>query len=194
MIRTVVRHGAACALILAASAAGLAAQQEGPPTGPPQGSALVFVNTAAILPQVPGAQQAQQTFNQEIEQYTAEVQSLRAEVDSLMQAYQRQEEMLSAEAREQRQQEIIQKQQELQRRAAELEEQAGERQQELLRPILDRVGQVIEEIRSERGYTIVFDISAAGVVAADPNLDITRLVLDRLGAEGESASGADPGR
>lgn len=195
MMPNPVRRSLFCLLAALLAGASTAVAQEGEEAAPapPPGTALVYVNTAALLPQVPGAQEAQDTFNREVEQYTGEVQALRAEVDSLLGAYQQQEEMLSASAREERQQEIIQKQQQLQRRAAELEQQAGERQQELLRPILDRVGGVIEEIRAENDYTVVFDISAAGVVAADPNLDITRLVLRRLGGD-ESASSADPGR
>lgn len=190
MIRDSVRSGIVCGLALALATGTLAAQETSSPA-PPQGSTMVYVNTSAILPQVPGAQEAQEAFNREIEQYTQEVQRLQATVDSMMQAYQQQAEMLSSDARERRQQEIIQKQQELQQRAFELEQQAGERQQELLRPILDRVGNVIEEIRAERGYTIVFDIAAAGVVAANPEYDITAAVLERLGAAAPG-SNVDP--
>lgn len=164
------------------------------PDPPPRGTQMVFVNTQAILPQVPGAREAQQTWQQELQQYNSEVQRLRVEVDSLLTAYRQQEAMLSADAKEQRQREIMERQEQLQERAAELEQKAGERQQELLKPILDRVGAVIEEVRRERDYTIVFDIAGSGVVAADPSLDITALVLEKIQAEGSPASASGASR
>lgn len=179
-------------------AGALAAQAEAesppapPPPPPPPGTQMVFVNTQAILPQVPGAQEAQQAWQQELQQYNDQVQRLRAEVDSLLTAYRQQEITLTAEAKDERQQEIMDKQQKLQQRAAELEQKAGARQQELLKPILDRVGEVIEQVRQERQYTIVFDIAGSGVVAADPSLDITALVLEKIQASGSSASAATP--
>ena len=110
-----------------------------------------------------------------------------AEVDSMLAVYRQQEAMLSEEAKAARQQEILEKQSEAQARATQLEQEAGTRQQELLAPILERVSAVIEEVRAEYGYTVVFDVSAAGVVAADPALDITPLVLERLTAPGASS-------
>jgi outer membrane protein len=158
---------------------------------PPRGTPFVYVNTQAILPEAPGAQEAQDAFNQELEAFNTEVQNLRAEVDSLLAQYQQQEAMLSPEARQQRQQDILAKQQEAQTRAGELEQQAGRRQQELLQPILDRVGAIIEQLRAENEYAVVFDVANTGVVAADPALDITRIVIARLSAAGTAQN---PGR
>lgn len=175
-------------VLLGGSLAGQSEEARPPP--PPAGTPMVFVNTQALLPQVPGAREAQQTWQEELQEYNTEVQRLRAEVDSLITSYRRQEAMLGPEVREQRQQAILQKQQQLQLRAGELEQRAGERQQELLAPILERVQRVIEEIRTENDYTIVFDLAGSGVVAADPSLDITALVLERLERQGQGPASA----
>lgn len=193
------RSTASALLAVACAAGALAAQAEGqaetePPDPPPNGTQMVFVNTQAILPQVPGAREAQETWQQELQEYNVEVQRLRAEVDSLLASYRQQETMLSSQAKDERQRQIVDKQQQLQQRASELEQKAGQRQQELLKPILDRVGDVIEQVRQERDYTIVFDIAGSGVVAADPSLDITSLVLDKIQAGGSAASAATPSR
>lgn len=199
-MRSFCRYTLAMLVALGLGAGSLSAQEAEPEaearpaTPPPAGTQMVFVNTQAILPQVPGAREAQEQWQQELQGYNAEVQRLRTEVDSLLAAYRQQEAMLSAEAREERQQEIIDRQQQLQQRAAELEQRAGQRQQELLAPILDRVGEVIEEVRQERNYTIVFDIAGSGVVAADPSLDITALVLERIQTQEASAAASTPSR
>ncbi|MDH3298787.1 MAG: OmpH family outer membrane protein, partial [Gemmatimonadota bacterium] len=111
--------------------------------------------------------------------------------DSLLRDYQRQEALLSPQAKEQKQSEIRGLQSRLETRRQEMETRAGQRQQELLRPILERVSGIIETIRSERNYAMVFDISTEGVVAADPSLDITGLVKSRLGVS-DSTAAAQP--
>lgn len=174
---------------------GTAAQQQGEQEiqVPPEGTEFVYINSQQIIENAPGASEAQQTWQQELGQYQQELQALAAELDSLQQAYQQQQSMLSEQARQQRQEEIIQKQQELQRRRAELDRQATERQQELLNPILQEVQGVIEQVRRERGYIMVFDAATPGLLAADPSLNITDLVLQRMQSESGSGDAGDGG-
>lgn len=183
------------ALLLAAGllapAGAHAQQEEGQPSPPPEAD-FVYVNTQAILQEAPGAEQARQTWASELKEYRAEVEQLRAEIDSLRSSLSQQQEMLSDEAAARRQQAIQQKQQELARRVQELEQQAARRQQELLNPILQKVQTVLREIREEQGYTMVFDASAAGVLAADPRLDITDLVIQRLQGQAAAPPAPDP--
>lgn len=160
--------------------------------GPPSGSPIVYLNSAEIIQSIPEAAEAQRTFDQEIAERRTELQEQAATVDSLMRDYQQQEAVLSPQAKEQKQQEIRTRQQQLASRRLEIENQLGDRQQELLRPILERVGTVIEAVRADREYSMVFDIATEGVVAADPSLDITELVKSRLGGAGNTASSSQP--
>lgn len=144
------------------------------------GDHVAYVNTQQVVMNAPGATEAQQTFQQELQKYQAEVKQMQAELDSLEQALEQQRSTLTPAAVKKREQEIAQKRRKLQQRAQQLEKQVGNRQQELLQPILERVHKVIEEIRVERGYALVFDVSQPGVVAADPSLNITQDVLQRL--------------
>jgi Skp family chaperone for outer membrane proteins len=99
--------------------------------------------------------------------------------------------LLDTAGRQQKEREIRDKQQEAATRQQELNVELDRRRAELLEPIVVRVNEVIEEIRAERGYSIVLDI-AAGVVAADTSLDITTSVLERLGVD-LAAISAQPG-
>ncbi len=156
---------------------------------PPSGSTFVYLNSARILQAAPGSADAQRTFDRELGEWRSELERQAAVVDSLLRDYQRQEVMLSPQAKEDKQREIQTRQQELQNRRLELENQAQTRQQELLRPILENVTGLIEQIRSENNYAMVFDISTEGVVAADPGLDITDLVIQRMGGSAPAAGG-----
>ena len=147
---------------------------------PPAGTDFVYLNSGQIIQAAPGAAEAQRTFERELNEMRAELQTEGAALDSLVADYQRQEVMLSPQAKEQRQAEILSRQQAIQTRQTELEGQAAQRQQDLLRPILESISQVIEQIRVENGYKMVFDLSSESVVAADTALDITQLVIGRL--------------
>ena len=180
----------AVAAVLVLFAAPAAGQQAG---APPQDEDIVYVNSQEIIRQAPGANEAQQTWSRELEEYRAEVQALAAEVDSLRQELDSQRDMLNDEAVERREQEIQQKQQQLAQRAQQLEQRAAQRREELLGPILQEVGTVIEQIRAENGYDVVLDISSSGVRAAAPRLDITDLVLERLRQQSDAGGAASGG-
>ena len=173
----------AAAGLLLGTAGSVAAQ-----TSPSQEQGFVYVNTQRLLESAPGAAEAQETWNRELVQMQEEVRQLRTELDSLLADYRRQEAMLSDAARQTRQQDMMDKNQTLQQRTLELENQATERRQTLLQPILERVQAEIENFRAERGYTMVFDASAAGLIAADPSLDVTDEVIARLQAQGPASS------
>ena len=103
-------------------------------------------------------------------------------------AYNKAEPTLSPTAKAARQKDIQTKQSEYQQRVQQLEQQAQQRQAELMRPIMQQINKVIEQIRAEDGLAMVFDAGnqAGVVVAADSSLDIT--------AEGDRAAqgrGAD---
>lgn len=158
-------------------------------TGPPADAKIVYVNVQDIVQRAPGANEARATFEQELESYRQELQALTVAIDSMVADYQRQEVMLSPQAKTDKQQEILTRQQELQNRNTELNAQAEQRQQELLQPIFERVNGVIEQIRAENGYYMVIDVAGAGIVAADTRLDITNVVNERVQAAGAGATG-----
>ena len=60
-----------------------------------------------------------------------------------------------------------------------------------MQPILQRINKIINDLRAENGYAMVFDAQANGgsVVAADKNLDITDQVIARLQDDGPRRSG-----
>lgn len=166
--------------ILALTLASPGVAQESPKLG--------YINSQQIIQEAPGAQEARQELEADISQYRSEVQQMGQELQQMMEQFEQQQRTLSAEARESRQEEIRQKQQEYQQRVQQLEQQAAQRQQELVQPIMERINAVIEQIRREGGYTMVFDVAAQGIIAADPGLDLTPEVIRRLQAQSDTAS------
>lgn len=159
--------------------------QEAAAAMPANGTAMVFVNTGAILPVAPGAEAAQAAFEAELQGFRQELEGLGSRLDSMLVDYRRQEAMLDPAAKEAKQKEILDLQQAAQNRQLQLETESEQRRTALLEPILNNVRAVIEEIRAEKSYSIVFDIAESGVIAADSTLDITGAVLQRMGVTPE---------
>jgi outer membrane protein len=145
-----------------------------------QAPRIGYIDSQAILAEAPGSREAQQAFDQEMDRYRGEMQRLGEELDRLVAAYQQQERNLTPEAREARQQEIRRKEMEYQNRIEEIDDEASRKRQELVEPILERMSQVIETVRSEGSYALIFDTASRSIIAADPALDLTDEVLRRL--------------
>ncbi len=162
--------------LLLGSISPLAAQN----TLPPVGTAVVYINSAEVVQDAPGSTEAQQTFQSEFDAGQSELQVQAVAIDSLLKDYQATEVILTPEAKAQKQQSIRERQAGLQTRRTELNTQLGQRQQELLQPILDAASNVIEAIRIERQYGVIFDFSSEAVISADPSLNVTAEVITRL--------------
>ena len=156
--------------------AGLAAQ------GAQASQRIAFVRSEEILRQTPGYAAAESTFNAELRSAQQELQKLQARLDSAMQAFEQQSIALSPTARQTRQRELGTMQQQFQQRATELQERARQRERELLQPIQRRVNTIIQGLRAEGNYAFIFDADSptAGIVAADPALNLTGRVVERL--------------
>jgi len=151
---------------------------------------LGYIDSQQILQEAPGAAAARQQLQEELSQMQAQVQQMGEELQQAIDDFEQQQLTLSDQARQTRQEELLQRQQEYQQRLQQLEQQAAQRQQELVQPVMNRVNTVIEEIRREGSYTMIFDAAAQGIVAADPGFDLTPEVIRRL--REQESSGATP--
>jgi outer membrane protein len=142
---------------------------------------LGYINSQRIMAEAPGTTEAQQAFEQDMERYRLELERLEADLETLQDNFERQQGTLSASVRQERQQEITQRFMSYQARRAELEESAQVRQEELVGPIMRRISEVIDVIRAEGNWAMIFDVAGGPViVAADPALDLTNQVIQRL--------------
>jgi len=151
-----------------------------------QGASIAYVSTEIVLRQTPGFAAAESTFTAEMAGYQTEVQALQRTLDSAVNAFNQQSIVLSPTARQERQDELRQLQQQLEQRTTQLQTQAAQRQQELVGPLEERIQAVIDGYRAERNIQLVFDVSAPGsnIISADPALDITPAVVQRLAGAG----------
>jgi outer membrane protein len=186
----------ACTIALATSlilvgTAGAQSSQAPPPT-----TKIGYINSAMLLQQAPGRAEAEAQFEKEVGVYRQQIQRMDDSLRTMMAAFDRDAPKLDSAGRQSRRTTIGQREVEFQGRARGLDSTMQARQAQLVKPIMERVQQVIEAIRAEDGYAVILDVGSqvSVVVAADKRLDLTEKVLARLKAQGPppAVSGAIP--
>ncbi len=143
---------------------------------------IAFIRSQEVLAAAPGRAAADSAFNREVAAFNAAEKSWNDSITTLLADYAKAESTMTGAARDARQKTIREKQADFQKRDQEMRQHVQQRQTELIQPIMDQVNKVINDIRAEDNYSMIFDAQAqgGGIVAADRNLDITEVVIARL--------------
>jgi len=144
-----------------------------------------YVNSNLILNQLPEAQAAQRRLDALVKAWSDTVDQLSAEYQTKLDSYQKQSAMMTDQAKQQAQQDITTLQQQILSYRQQKMSQGGEldlTQQKLMKPIRDRVYDVIARVAKDQRMQYVVDKreDLAVVLYADPDFDITYKVLDIL--------------
>jgi outer membrane protein len=169
-------RAALLALIVGAATAGSASAQAAPKIG--------FINSAAILQEAPGRAEAETRFKNEVTAYQAQLQRMSDSLQTMAANFDKEASKLDSATRVSRAKVIQDKEADYQNRARTLDQQMQSRQAELIRPIMENLQKVIEQVRAEDGYSMIFDVASqtSVIVAADKTLDLTPKVLARVKA------------
>ncbi|MGH7538676.1 MAG: OmpH family outer membrane protein [Gemmatimonadales bacterium] len=175
--------------LAAAFASPAAAQTPSRPTTPArpvattqQTQRIAFIASRTILDSTPGYAAAESTFFREFQGMRDEVQKLQQQLDSAVQAYDQASIALSPAAKDAKRRELQALQERMGQRSSELDSRARARNQELLGPFQARINTIIQGIRAEGNYAMIFDADAQGngIVSADPLLNLTSKVIERV--------------
>lgn len=153
---------------------------------------LGYINAQQILATSPGREAAERQFESEVGSFRAQIQRMDDSLRVMGEAFQREQATLTPAVRQQRTTSLEATEAAFQQRAAQLNQQMQQRQAELVRPIMDQLNRVLDEIRRTDGYAFIFDVSSAGqtIVAADTTLNLTERVVARLTALGPPTAAA----
>ena len=146
------------------------------------GTKVAYVNTAALLQNAPGREAAEATLQRESQGFQAQLQKMSDSLNAMITKYTKAEPTLSATAKETQTKAIQALETDLQAKQLQLQQQFAARQNELMAPIREQVIKVLDDIRAEDGYAIIFanDPQQSVILSADKNLDITDRVVARL--------------
>jgi outer membrane protein len=163
----------AASLLVTAATAPLAAQAA------PQ--KFAYVDTRRILDQAPGRPEAEAQLAKEVNAMQDQLKKMGDQLTQMMSDYSKLPSATPQADKDKREKAIRDKQAEAQQKQNDFQTQAQQREAELLQPILDQIKLVLEDIRAENNYTMLFDVGqGASIVAADKNLDISDRVIAKL--------------
>lgn len=143
---------------------------------------IAVIDSDRIFDTLGDVADARELLETEIEEWQAHVDSLQDEIDSIEEDLSRTL-MMSPERRREREDLLDDKKLELETYVSSTFGPGGlleRRNEELVAPIVTAINEAVEEISTEEGFDLVLDASAGTVVFADPGIDITDAVLERL--------------
>jgi outer membrane protein len=154
-----------------------------------------FVDSEQILSRLPEYATVQQNIERMANEWDAELKSKQREVDEMFQAYQARELLYTADEKKRRRDEIVEKEEDIERLRMKYFGPEGDlftQQDNLMRPLQERVLSAIEEVATSEGYSFVFDRSGDFLfLYADEQHNLNDRVLRELGID---VAGAGAGR
>lgn len=146
-----------------------------------------YINSEQILVKYEGAKEAADKLNKEVAKWEQEASKRQNELKALKEKIDKQSLLLSAERKKELedslQQQYAQYQQFLQEKFGQKGE-AYNKNEELSKPIVEKINKIIEKIAKDENYDFIFDARAGGVVYANAQkFDLTDRVLMLLNKE-----------
>ena len=146
---------------------------------------IVYIDSYRIREEYKEFQDAQEVFNKEVDVWNQEGFEMQKEVDSLETELEKQRLILSPAKLKEKQDEIETKKAALQKFTNDVfgpNGKAEQRNQQLTKPLLDKITAVLEKIAIENNYLYIFDAVNGNIAYAKKTLDITDKVLEELEA------------
>ena len=146
---------------------------------------FAMVDMEYIMKNIPAFETANEQLTQISKKWQSEVEAQMQEVQNMYKNYQTELVFLSAEMKVKREEEIVAKEkaaQELKRTYFGTEGELFKKRQSLMKPIQDEVYAAIQDVSKEKDLSLVFDKSSSmNVIFTSPKLDISDLILTKLG-------------
>ncbi len=153
-----------------------------------------FMNSAAIMAEVPEVKQAESNLKAYQEQLSKQgqqkVEALQAKYADLAKKEKQGE--IAPKALQEQVEKLKAEEEDLGKLEQDMQNQLAQKREALLQPILDKINKAITDVSKENGFTYVFDSSAGMLLYADETTDISNLVRAKLGFT-KPAAQATPG-
>ncbi|MCE7995917.1 MAG: OmpH family outer membrane protein [Roseivirga sp.] len=143
------------------------------------------IDSDYVLNKMPEYAEKQAEIDQLAKDYQKEVRSLLSEVEKMRSKFRLEQVAFTSEMKKERQAEIDKKEQEALEKQSQLFAFDGlffKKQEELLRPLQQKLWEAVEVVAKKRGLDYIFDKAAdVGIIYSNPVHDYTEYVLEELG-------------
>ena len=144
-----------------------------------------FVNSQTILNELPEAQEAQKKLNALIQTAQDTLEKMQKEFQAQYEDYQKKQAMMTDASKKEQEQKLVEADQQIKQFQQVKFGQTGEiaqQREKIFAPVREKIVKAIQSVAKEEKMVFVFDKTPEGsmVLYAEPTLDITYKVLDRL--------------
>lgn len=155
-----------------------------------------FIDSERIFSDYAGTQEAQKSFNREVQELTKTAREKKTEIDDLQRKLDAQGPMLSEAKRDEQNQA-------LQKKIADYDAfvqknwgpngDVSKLNEQFLKPIVDRVHKIVTAFGSDEGWSIILDAADGNIIFGDRTLDLTDRVLEQMRKEDSNGLPQPPG-
>lgn len=146
---------------------------------------FALVDMEYILKNIPAYEMANEQLNQVSLRWEKEVEDLAKEAETMYRNFQADMVFLTDEQKKAKEQEIVAKEKEVTDLKYKYFGPQGElfkKRESLIKPIQDDVYNAVKKVSEERGCQAIFDrASSQSIIFASPRIDVSNLVLEKLG-------------
>ena len=146
-----------------------------------------YLDVDFVYNEFPEKQEAEEQFNQEVNEWEMELKEKEDEINQLKTDYENLPPIVTEQRREEKLALIEKKENEYITLSTDIRNLAIKRQLELMKPISEKIVSAINSIAEEKNLDLVLDSQGGSVVlyAKDEEMDITDLVVQKLNEETE---------
>ena len=172
---------AAAGLLMAGALAGSTHAQA------PGANRIGFVDVQRVLARSTAGVAAREQFEREKAAMQKQVDGQKADIDKLRDEIEKKGQLLSADARREKQETLERKVRDVRRLVDDLQKELQKKEQDLLAKILHDVTGVVQKIGKERGFALIVERRGAAVVYGAPEADLTDEIVKAYDEESKKA-------
>lgn len=157
---------------------------------------LAFLNSDRVLQEYKEYQEAYKEYEKMMADWRSEAQDREREILDMRDQIEKQSMLWTEERKAEMQRKVTQREEDYKRFVEDIFSDKGkgvQKQLELAQPIFDKINALLNEISVKEGYTMIFDTVSGNVLYADPELDLTNMLIEKLNKiYDESMAGQTP--
>ena len=157
------------------------------PAQAPQASRVGYVDLQRILARSQAGMQAREQLEKEKVGMQKQLDGHKVELDKLRDELEKKGQLLSADARRDKQDQLERKLRDAQRLAGDLEKELQKKEQTMGTKILRELEGIFTKVGKEKGYAVILERRQAGVVYGAPEVDVTEEVIKAFDDETRKA-------
>ncbi len=153
----------------------------------PQATRVGYVDLQRILARSQAGVQAREQLEKDKVGMQKQLDGHKVELDKLRDELEKKGQLLSADARRDKQDQLERKLRDAQRLAGDLEKELQKKEQTMGAKILRELGGIFTRVGKEKGYALILERRQAGVVYGAPEVDVTEDVIKAFDDETRKA-------